>query len=86
MRGIRAGRELTKKSWALLRGNPTLLHFPLYAALLLDRVGVPRVDRAHRAEHLMRSLSRSDFGARSPWSVSFGRVQPLLASALGPAP
>jgi hypothetical protein len=47
---------------------------------------VPRADRAHRAEHLMRSLSRSDFGARSPWSVSFGRIQSLLASALGAAP
>jgi hypothetical protein len=33
MRRIRAGWELTKKSWALLRGNPTLLRFPLYAAL-----------------------------------------------------
>jgi hypothetical protein len=54
-------------------------------SLLLDRAGVPRADRAHRAEHLMRSLSRSDFGARSPWSVSFGRVQPLLAGALGAA-
>jgi hypothetical protein len=33
MRRIRAGWELTKKSWALLRGHPTLLRFPLYAAL-----------------------------------------------------
>jgi hypothetical protein len=33
VRRIRAGWELTKKSWALLRGNPTLLRFPLYAAL-----------------------------------------------------
>jgi hypothetical protein len=33
MRRIRAGWALTKKSWALLRGNPALLRFPLYAAL-----------------------------------------------------
>jgi hypothetical protein len=29
---IRRGWELTKKSWALLRGNPALLRFPLYGA------------------------------------------------------
>lgn len=30
---IRRGWELTKKSWALLRGHRSLLRFPLYAAL-----------------------------------------------------
>ena len=29
---IRRGWELTKKSWSLLRGNPSLLRFPLYGA------------------------------------------------------
>jgi hypothetical protein len=32
MRRIRRGWELTKKSWALLRGHPSLLRFPLYGA------------------------------------------------------
>ena len=30
---IRRGWALTKKSWALLRGNPNLLRFPLYGAV-----------------------------------------------------
>jgi hypothetical protein len=29
---IRRGWELTKKSWGVLRGNPSLLRFPLYGA------------------------------------------------------
>jgi hypothetical protein len=33
MRKVRAGWELTKKSWGLLRGHPALLRFPLYGAL-----------------------------------------------------
>jgi hypothetical protein len=33
LRKIRAGWELTKKSWALLRGHPALLRFPVYAAV-----------------------------------------------------
>ena len=33
MSRIRGGWELTKKSWSLLRGNPALARFPLYAAL-----------------------------------------------------
>ncbi len=32
MRRIRRGWELSKKSWGLLRENPTLLRFPLYGA------------------------------------------------------
>jgi hypothetical protein len=32
MRRIRRGWELTKKSWAVLRENPSLLRFPLYGA------------------------------------------------------
>jgi len=32
MRRIRRGWELTKKSWRVLRGNPSLLRFPLYGA------------------------------------------------------
>lgn len=33
MSRIRRGWELTKKSWGVLRANPTLLRFPLYGAL-----------------------------------------------------
>ena len=32
MKRIRRGWELTKKSWGVLRGNPSLLRFPLYGA------------------------------------------------------
>ena len=33
MRKIRAGWELTKKSWALIRENPVLFRFPIYGTL-----------------------------------------------------
>jgi hypothetical protein len=32
MKRIRRGWELTKKSWGVLRGNPSLMRFPLYGA------------------------------------------------------
>ena len=33
MRKIRRGWELSKKSWGVLRGNPSLLRFPLYGGV-----------------------------------------------------
>jgi poly-gamma-glutamate capsule biosynthesis protein CapA/YwtB (metallophosphatase superfamily) len=51
-------------------------------SLLLDRVGVPHVDRARRSERLMRGLSRSDFRGRDPWSLTFGRAGPTLMRGL----
>jgi hypothetical protein len=32
----------------------------------------------------MRRLSSTDFGAASPWRVSFGQVEPLGTSGLAP--
>jgi len=46
-------------------------------SLLLDRVGVPRIDAARHAERLMRGLSQSDFGTSSPWSAYFAELAPL---------
>lgn len=42
MSRIRRGWELTKKSWGLLRGHPTLIRFPLYAffAMLIPMAAV----------------------------------------------
>lgn len=45
-------------------------------SLLLDRIGVPHRDRARRAERLMRSLSRSDFGSAGVWFDRVGSVLP----------
>ena len=52
-------------------------------SLRLDRIGVPHRDPAGGAERLMRSLSRSDFGAAGVWFVPRGTLGPVFAE-LGP--
>jgi hypothetical protein len=51
-------------------------------SLLLDRIGVPRVDPARGAERLMRRLSRSDFGSAGVWFALIGALRPGLVAGL----
>ena len=51
-------------------------------SLLLDGIGVPRRDPARRAERLMRSLSRGDFGSAGVWFDRVGTVAPARERGL----
>jgi len=55
-------------------------------SLRLDGIGVPHRDPGGGAERLMRSLSRSDFGAAGVWFVPYGVLGPPSTEGLAPPP
>jgi hypothetical protein len=55
-------------------------------SLRLDGIGVPHRDPTRRAEHLMRFLSRADFGRRGVWFVPGGSLVPPPVRGLPPPP